>query len=48
MGSLTVANQLTILRIMLIPVFVLLVVYNYLGWALIVFLAAGVITSRCG
>src|SRR5687768_5126797 len=41
MGSLTVANQLTILRIMLVPVFVLLVVYNYLGWALIVFLAAG-------
>src|SRR5688572_24174278 len=41
MGNLTVANQLTILRIILVPVFVLLVVYNYLGWALLVFLAAG-------
>ncbi len=41
MGSLTLANQLTILRIMLIPAFVLLVVYEYLGWALLVFLVAG-------
>ena len=41
MGSLTVANQLTILRIVLVPVFVLLVVYGYLGWALFVFLVAG-------
>ena len=41
MGSLTVANQLTILRIILVPVFVLLLVYNYLGWSLLVFLAAG-------
>ena len=42
MGHLTLANQLTILRIMLIPVFVLLVVYGYLGWALIVFRVAGI------
>ena len=41
MGNLTLANQLTILRIMLIPAFVLLVVYGYLGWALITFLTAG-------
>lgn len=41
MGNLTIANQLTILRIFLVPVFVLLVVYNYLGWALVVFLTAG-------
>ena len=41
MGRLTLANQLTILRIMLIPAFVLLVVYGYLGWALVTFLAAG-------
>lgn len=41
MGNLTVPNQLTILRIFLVPVFVLLLVYGYLGWALIVFLAAG-------
>ena len=41
MGNLTVPNQLTILRIFLVPVFVILLVYNYLGWALIVFLTAG-------
>ena len=41
MGNLTLANQLTIMRIMLIPVFVLLVVYGFLGWALVVFLVAG-------
>jgi cardiolipin synthase len=37
----TVANQLTILRMLLIPAFVLLVVYGRFGWALIVFLIAG-------
>ena len=41
MGNLTLANQLTILRIMLVPAFVLLVVYGYLGWALITFGVAG-------
>lgn len=41
MGNLTVPNQLTILRIFLVPVFVLLLVYGYLGWALVVFLTAG-------
>jgi len=41
-GVLTVPNQLTILRIMLIPAFVLLVVYGYLGWALVTFLTAGI------
>ena len=41
MGTLTLANQLTILRIMLIPVFVLLVVYGYLGAALLAFMVAG-------
>jgi cardiolipin synthase (CMP-forming) len=40
-GNLTLANQLTILRIMLIPVFVLLVVYGYLGAALVAFIVAG-------
>jgi cardiolipin synthase len=38
----TFANQLTIVRILLIPVFVLLVVYDYPGWALAIFVAAGV------
>jgi cardiolipin synthase (CMP-forming) len=47
-GNLTVANQLTILRIMLIPVFVLLVVYSYLGWALLTFLVAGVTDALDG
>jgi cardiolipin synthase len=47
-GNLTLANQLTILRIMLIPVFVLLVVYGYLGWALIVFLIAGITDALDG
>jgi cardiolipin synthase len=37
----TVANQLTLLRMLLIPAFVLLVVYGRFGWALIVFLVAG-------
>jgi len=47
-GHLTLANQLTILRIMLIPAFVLLVVYGYLGWALIVFLTAGITDALDG
>ena len=48
MGNLTLANQLTILRIMLIPVFVLLVVYGYLGWALVTFLVAGITDALDG
>ena len=48
MGHLTLANQLTILRIILIPGFVLLVVYGYLGWALVVFLTAGVTDALDG
>jgi cardiolipin synthase len=42
MKYLTAANQLTILRMLLIPAFVILLVYGYRGWALIVFLAAGI------
>ena len=30
----TLANQLTLLRMLLIPVWVLLIVYGYFGWAL--------------
>lgn len=41
MGYLTLANQITILRIVLIPAFVLLTVYGHLGAALTVFLVAG-------
>jgi cardiolipin synthase len=39
--NLTLANQLTILRIVLVPAFVLLVVYGQLGTALLVFITAG-------
>ncbi len=35
MTALTPANQLTLLRMLLIPAFVILVVYGHLGWALI-------------
>jgi cardiolipin synthase (CMP-forming) len=40
MSVLTVANQLTLLRVILIPAFVILVIYGHLGWALIVFATA--------
>lgn len=42
MSTLTVANQLTLLRMLLIPLFVILVVYERQGWALVVFVVAGV------
>ena len=42
MTALTPANQLTLLRMLLIPAFVILVVYGELGWALIVFVTAGI------
>jgi cardiolipin synthase len=40
--NLTAANQLTLLRMLLIPPFVILLLYGYRGWALATFLAAGV------
>ena len=39
---LTAANQLTLLRMLLIPAFVILVLYGHLGWALAVFVTAGI------
>jgi cardiolipin synthase len=39
---LTPANQLTILRMVFIPIFVISLVYNHLGWAFLVFILAGV------
>jgi cardiolipin synthase len=39
--NLTAANQLTILRMLLIPAFVILLLYGYRGWALVTFLVAG-------
>jgi len=37
----TLANQLTLLRMLLIPAFVLLVLYGEFGWALATFVIAG-------
>lgn len=48
MRNLTLANQLTILRIVLVPAFVLLVVYGHLGVALVVFAAAGLTDALDG
>jgi len=47
-GYLTLANQLTILRILLIPAFVLLTIYGYLGAALLVFATAGLTDALDG
>jgi cardiolipin synthase len=40
--NLTPANQLTILRMLIIPGFVILILYGYQGWALVSFLIAGI------
>ncbi|HUC77260.1 MAG TPA: CDP-alcohol phosphatidyltransferase family protein [Vicinamibacterales bacterium] len=48
MTVLTPANQLTLLRMLLIPAFVILVVYGELGWALIVFGTAGITDALDG
>ena len=40
--SLTAANQLTLLRMLLVPPFVILMLYNHQGWALVTFFAAAV------
>lgn len=45
---LTPANQLTLLRMLLIPAFVILVVYDYLGAALLVFAVAGLTDALDG
>jgi cardiolipin synthase (CMP-forming) len=48
MTTLTVANQLTLLRMLLVPAFVLLVAYGQLGWALFVLVLAGVTDALDG
>ena len=48
MTALTPANQLTLLRMLLIPGFVILVVYGHLGWALLVFATAGLTDALDG
>ena len=42
MAVITLANQLTLLRMLLIPAFVILTAYHFLGWALVTFVVAGV------
>lgn len=42
LGPLNLANQLTLLRLALVPAFALLTLYGELGWALIVFVVAGI------
>src|SRR5215467_13890580 len=44
----TTANQLTILRIVFVPVFIILLVYHELGWALAIFVAAGLTDALDG
>ncbi len=46
--ALGLANWLTILRILLIPVFVSLMVYRKVGWALVVFCLAGLTDALDG
>jgi cardiolipin synthase (CMP-forming) len=48
MTRLTVANQLTLLRMLLIPAFVILVVYHRPGWALTTFVVAGITDALDG
>ena len=48
MTAMTPANQLTLLRVVLIPAFVILVIYGYLGWALVVFGIAGLTDALDG
>ena len=48
MPVLTPANQLTLLRMLLIPAFVILVVYGEMGWALLAFLVAGITDALDG
>jgi cardiolipin synthase len=48
MAILTTANQLTLLRVLLVPAFVILIVYGYLGWALVTFTLAGLTDALDG
>ena len=44
----TIANQLTMLRLLLIPAFVILVLYGEFGWALTTFVVAGLTDALDG
>lgn len=46
--QLTLANQLTLARILLVPAFVICVVYGLFGWALTLFATAGITDALDG
>ena len=48
MTVLTAANQLTLLRLILVPIFVLCMLYSWPGWALTVFATAGLTDALDG
>ena len=48
MTHLTLANQLTLLRMLLIPAFVIQVLYGRIGWALVTLLTAGITDALDG
>jgi len=48
MRSLTAANQLTILRMLIIPAFVIVMLYDHHGWALALFVTAGLTDALDG
>lgn len=48
MATLTLANQLTLGRLLLVPAVVILVIYGYNGWALVAFIVAGLTDSLDG
>lgn len=48
MSQLTIANQLTLLRMLLIPAFVILVLYDEVGWALATLFVAGITDALDG
>ena len=48
MPTLNTANQLTLLRVLLVPAFVILITYGYLGWALVTFIMAGLTDALDG
>ena len=48
MATLTLANQLTLGRLLLVPAIVILVVYGHSGWALITFVVAGITDALDG
>jgi cardiolipin synthase len=46
--GMTLANQLTILRICLVPLLVILLVYGFYDWGLVVFIVAGITDALDG